>query len=113
MLEITNDKNLSKYRSRHGRKNEPTDLGSAIKDMLKAFRIEDRFHESNLVNSWEKVMGAPIAKRTTNLFIKDKKLYVYLNSAPLKQELSMSRDKILVLLTKEFGTSIINEVIIK
>lgn len=104
---------MTKYRSRHGRKNEPTDLGSAIKEMLKAFRIEDRFHESNLVNSWEKVMGAPIAKRTTKLYIRDKKLYVYLSSAPLKQELSMAREKILVLLTKEFGASVINEVIIK
>lgn len=81
--------------------------------MLKAFRIEDRFHESNLVNSWEKVMGTPIAKRTSKLYIRDKKLYVYLNSAPLKHELSMSRDKILVMLSKEFGDSVINEVIIK
>ena len=81
--------------------------------MLKAFKIEDRFHESNLVNSWEKVMGAPIAKRTSKLYIREKKLYVHLTSAPLKHELSMSRDKILVLLTKEFGESVINEVIIK
>lgn len=104
---------MTPYRSRQGRKNEPTDLGSAIKEMLKAFKIEDRFHESNLVNSWEKVMGTPIAKRTSKLYIRDKKLYVYLTSAPLKHELSMSRDKILVLLAKEFGNSIINEVIIK
>lgn len=81
--------------------------------MLKAFKIEDRFHESNLVNSWEKVMGTPIAKRTSKLYINNKKLYVYLNSAPLKHELSMSRDKILVMLSKEFGDSVINEVIIK
>lgn len=104
---------MSTYRSRHGRKNEPTDLGSAIKEMLKAFKIEDRFHESNLVGSWEKVMGSPIAKRTSKLYIKDKKLFVHLTSAPLKHELSMSRDKILVMLSKEFGDSIINEVIIK
>lgn len=104
---------MDKYKSRAGRKNEPTDLGSAINEMLKAYKIEGRFHESNLVNSWEKVMGTPIAKRTTRLYIHDKKLYVHLNSAPLKHELNMSRDKILVILTKEFGESIINEVIIK
>ena len=104
---------MEKYRSRHGRKNEPTDLGTAFKEMLKAFRIEGRFHENNLINSWEKVMGTPIAKRTSKLYIHDKKLYVFLSSAPLKHELNMSRDKILVMLTKEFGESIINEVIIK
>jgi len=81
--------------------------------MLKAFKIEGRFHESNLVNSWEKVMGSPIAKRTSKLYIHEKKLYVHLTSAPLKHELNMSREKILVMLTKEFGESIINEVIIK
>ncbi len=104
---------LEKYRSRHGRKNEPTDLGSAIKEMLQAYKIEGRFHESNLINSWEKVMGSPIAKRTSKIYILNKKLFVHLTSAPLKHELNMSRDKVLVMLTKEFGDSIINEVIIK
>ena len=104
---------MNNYRSRKGRKNEPTDLGSAINEMLKAFKIEGKFHESNLVNSWEKVMGTPIAKRTSKVYIHNKKLYVHLNSAPLKHELNMSRDKILLMLTKEFGESIINEVIIK
>lgn len=81
--------------------------------MLKAFRIEDKFDETNLINQWEKVMGTPIAKRTTKVYIYQKKLYVHLNSAPLKHELNMQRDKILVLLTKEFGKPIVNEVIIK
>ena len=81
--------------------------------MLKAFRIEDKFDETNLINQWEKVMGPPIAKRTTKVYINNKKLYVYLNSAPLKHELNMQRDKILVMLTKEFGKPIVNEVIIK
>ncbi len=81
--------------------------------MLKAFRIEDKFDETNLINQWEKVMGGPIAKRTTKIYIHQKKLYVHLSSAPLKHELSMSRDRILVMLTKEFGKPIVNEVIIK
>ena len=57
-------------------------------------------------------MGRPIAKRTSKIYIKDKS-FLYILLAPLKHELSMSRDKILVLLSKEFGDSIINEVIIK
>ncbi len=97
----------------NGRKGEPETIGNAITEMLKAFRIEGKFFEADLVNSWERVMGAPIAKRTSKIYIKDKKLFVHVSSAPLKHELSMSRDKILVLLTKEIGKSVINEVIIK
>lgn len=95
------------------RKGQPESLGEAIQEMLKSFHIEDKFNEANLVNSWEKIMGTPIAKRTSKVYIKDKKLFVHINSAPLKHELTMSRDKILVLIAKELGASIVNEVVIK
>lgn len=104
---------MTRYKSHAGRKHEPAPLGDAIRDMLKAFRIEDKFDETNLINHWEKVMGTPIAKRTSKIYIHNKKLFVHLTSAPLKHELNMSRDRILLMLTQEFGKPIVNEVIIK
>lgn len=104
---------LKQYRNHSGRKSEPSTIGEAISEMLKRFRIEDKFDETKLISQWEKVMGAPIAKRTTKIYIRNKKLFVHLSSAPLKHELNMSRDRILVLLTKEFGKPIVNEVVIK
>lgn len=94
------------------RKSQPENIGDAVKDMLKSFNIEQKFNETNLINSWERVMGLAIAKRTTKIYIKDKKLYVHLSSAPLRHELNMSKNKILVLLAKEFGQPIVNEVIL-
>ena len=96
-----------------GRKGEPEALGDAIQNMLNSFKISDKFNETDLISSWARIMGEPIAKRTSKIYIRDKKLYVHLTSAPLKHELSMSRDKILVLLTKEIGKPVVNEVIIK
>ncbi len=96
-----------------GRKGEVESIGDAIQNMLETFRISDKFNETDLVSSWAKVMGEPIAKRTSKVYIRGKKLYVHVTSAPLKHELSMSRDKILVLLTKEMGKPIVNEVVIK
>lgn len=96
----------------NARKRQPEKLGDAINEMLKSFNIEDKFHETNLVNSWERVMGAAIAKRTSKIYIREKKLYVHLTSAPLRHELNMSKNQILVLLAKEFGQPIVNEVII-
>ena len=104
---------LKQYRNHSGRKSEPSSIGEAVNDMLKRFRIEGKFDETKLISQWEKVMGAPIAKRTTKIYIRNKKLFVHLSSAPLKHELNMSRDRILVLLTKELGKPIVNEVVIK
>ena len=96
-----------------GRKAEPEKINNVITEMLKAFRIENKFYETDLLNSWERIMGKPIAKRTTKLYIRNKKLYVHISSAPLKNELNMSRDRILILLTKEIGRPLVNEVIVK
>ena len=102
-----------KYRNHSGKKSEPSTIGEAISEFLKHSRIENKFDQTNLINQWEKVMGAPIAKRTTKIYIRNKKLFVHLSSAPLKHELNMSRDRILLLLTKELGKPIVNEVVIK
>jgi predicted site-specific integrase-resolvase len=56
-------------------------------------------------------MGPAIANSTSKIFIKNKKLYVQLNSAPLKSELSMSRAKIVEILNKDLKEELLEEVI--
>ena len=67
--------------------------------------------DNELVISWEKIMGKTIAKRTQKIFIKDKKLFVKLNSAPLKSELIMSKSKIMALFFQEFGEAVVDDII--
>ena len=86
-------------------------MKEAVQDLLNAYRIKDRFDEAQLISSWEKLMGPPIAKRTNKIFIKNKVMFVELNSAPLKHELNQSKSKVLSLFSKEFGQGIVNEVI--
>ena len=77
---------------------------------LKEESLEERFSEKRLIQSWGKIMGAPIANRTSKLFIKDKTLFVTLSSAPLKQELTNAKDKVLELIHKEFGKTVVDEI---
>jgi len=55
-------------------------------------------------------MGPTIASRTARMFIKKKTLYVNMNSAPLKQELNMSKAKVLKLIHQKVGIDIIDDV---
>jgi hypothetical protein len=57
------------------------------------------------------VMGKTVANRTTKILFRDKKLFVYLTSASLRQELVNEREKIMNLLNEEAGTKIIEEII--
>ena len=77
------------------RRSEMTTLKQGFADMLNKYHLEDKFDEQQLIHSWQEIMGKPIADRTENLFIKEKKLFVKLSSAPLRQELNLSKTKIL------------------
>ena len=88
-------------------------LGDAIKQMVKSYKLEDKLSETSLINNWEKVMGTVVAKRTTNLYIHNKKLFVTLSSAPLREELIMARDTVLQRLNEEAGGEVLTEIIFR
>lgn len=86
-------------------------LKEAIERLVKTYKIEGKLNEVKLLNSWEKLMGAMVANRTNELFIRDRKLFVLLSSASLREELNMNRKKILQLLNQEAGAEVIDEVV--
>ncbi|MEO6902200.1 MAG: DUF721 domain-containing protein [Bacteroidia bacterium] len=95
--------------SRH---NEHT-LKEAIEQLLKAYKLDDKLAERSLISSWKTVMGDLIAKHTTDLYIKQKQLFVTLDSAGLRNELSLAKTKIIKMLNDEAGTEVINNIILK
>ncbi len=93
------------------RKAETSTFGEALRELLNAYQLNAKYEQTKLINSWDRLMGEPIAKRTDKIFINNKKLYVKLNSAALKQELNMSKTKILSLFIREFGEVLIEDVV--
>lgn len=90
--------------------NEKT-LKEAIEQLLHAYRIKDKLDEVKLISSWEEIMGKAIANRTSELFIKNRSLYLRLESAALKKELMMMKTRIVEMLNEKAGKSIIDGVI--
>ncbi len=86
-------------------------LKNVIDRLLKAYRLENKFNEAGLILSWEKVLGKAIANRTDELYIRERKLFVRLNSAPLRQELSLAKSRIVELLNEQFNQTIIDEIV--
>jgi predicted nucleic acid-binding Zn ribbon protein len=93
------------------RKAQTATLKDAIHGMLQHFRIDAKFKETQVINSWEKIMGTPIFNHTSNIFLRDRVLYIELDSAPLKQQLVMARSKVLELINREAGSEIIDDVV--
>lgn len=93
------------------RKADIQPIGESLKALMKAYRLDGKLSEIQLVQNWEKIMGKPIAMKTQQLYFKDGKLFVKLTSAPLKHELNMSKSKVVEILNTEAGTDVVKEII--
>lgn len=92
------------------RTNDKT-LKEAMEQMLKVYRLKGKYDETFAVKSWEEVVGKAVANRTKEIFIRDKKLFVRLESSVVKNELKMMRTQIINNLNEKAGTEVIQEII--
>ncbi len=95
------------------KKSNEQSLGQVIEELLVAYKLKSKLNEFRLIDSWEKIMGSAIAKRTEELYIQKKVLYIRLNSAVLREELFSARDKIMHMLNEEAGNQVIEEIFFK
>lgn len=92
------------------RNKHTTTVKDAMSAMLKSYNLDVKFDQTNLIATWEKIMGKAVANRTSKIFIKDNVMIITMNSAPLKHELNNSKSKVLALFEKEFGRAIVKDV---
>ena len=62
---------------------------------------------------WEKTMGSNINSYTTEIYLKNKTLYVNLSSSVLRQELSYGKQKIIDILNDEIGESVVTKIVLR
>ena len=49
------------------KKDEFQSVGQAIRDLLNRYKIANKYDEATIIDSWEKIVGKPIAKRTKKI----------------------------------------------
>lgn len=88
---------------------ESNSFTNAFRKFLVNEKLDTKYREQLLAESWGELVGTPIASRTSSVYITKKILFVKLTSAPLKQELNNNKDKVKALLQKDFG-DLFNEI---
>ncbi|HEX8040974.1 MAG TPA: DUF721 domain-containing protein [Chryseosolibacter sp.] len=93
-------------------KNEFQTMGQAIRELLNSYRLTTKFDEASVIGSWERLAGKPIARRTKKIYIRNKVLFVELDSPSMKHDFSLHKGKVLELFKNEFGAGIIADIIV-
>lgn len=87
-------------------------IGEVIRELLHTYHLETRFDEANVIGSWDKVVGAPVAKRTRQLYIRNKILFIRLDSPSLKNDFLLNKSHVLELLRKEYGPDSVADLVL-
>ncbi len=92
--------------------NEKT-MKEALKAMVEHYRLKSRLTQVSVQKTWEETMGKVIAQHTTEIKVRRNKLYISIDSAPLRQELFYGKDTIKNIMNEKLGEDFIQEVEIR
>ncbi|MDB5228952.1 MAG: RNA-binding protein [Bacteroidota bacterium] len=97
----------------HYRNSRFVSLKVVLDNMIREMRIGGKMDEMKVRKYWHELMGSYITNHTTRIYYKSGKLFVYLESSALKQELFMARAKIIANLNERLQENLIQELIIR
>ncbi len=95
------------------RKSSTQPLKGIIREYIAALGHQQKLKEVNLIVSWEAIAGKLVARHTQKIYVKNKVLYVYLNSAVLRNELMMMRDDFIHKINEHSGSEIIQKIVFR
>jgi len=92
---------------------EEKPIKQVINELLNAYKLTGKIDELKIWNHWAEIVGTVIAKNTNKLHLKAGVLSIYVESAPLKNELTFHRSVILQKINAFFEKPIVKEIHIK
>jgi len=69
--------------------------------------------EIRIQRAWGEMLGSMVSRATQNLYIKNQVLYVFLSSSVLRNELILSRKRLLKSLNDYAGEEVIRDIVIR
>ncbi|MDQ2178402.1 DUF721 domain-containing protein [Marinifilum sp. D714] len=95
------------------RRSNTQKIDELIKEVLKESKLDVKLKEYELVNSWEKVIGKTVANATTDIHIRNRRLFVAVRSSVIRNELMIIRDGLVKALNREVQANIIDEIVVR
>jgi len=95
------------------KRNNTQSLKDVLREYVDSMHIRTKLKESRLKDQWEQMLGKNAASLTQKLVIKNKVLYVYVDSSVLKNELLMMREKLILRINEMAGEKIVEKIVLK
>lgn len=94
------------------RRNEQS-LKEAMEGLVDAFGLREKLDESAIAGMWDELAGGMVAKHTVAVKLRRGRLYLKVDSAPLRQELTFLREGLITTLNTRFGREVVKEMTVE
>src|SRR3954469_13654726 len=88
-------------------------LGDAISQLFKQEKLDVKISQFTVKNGWKEIVGEMVANNTTEIYFNDKTVFVTLNSAALKHELSFRKEDLVNSINKFCGYKLVEQIVIR
>ncbi len=88
----------------------PKHIAGIIDEAMARTGLTDSLNEQRASAAWIDVVGPTINRYTTRRFVDHGVLHVFMTSAPLKNELSFNRDRIISAINRIVGVDVITDI---
>lgn len=95
------------------KKFEPQNISEVLDDIVNSKALKKGLTNAKVSQLWPKLMGENIDSYTDKLIVKNKILTISLTSAPLREELTYGKDKIIKMINEETGAKLIEKIIFR
>lgn len=92
------------------RRTEPKSIAQIVGDLLRSQNLEEGMMMHRALSVWPEVVGPVINRQTVERRVDKGVMYVRINSAAVRNELSMQRTVLIDALNKRLGQSVIKEI---
>lgn len=88
----------------------PKHIAGIIDEAMERAGLTESLNGQKAAAAWVDVVGPAINRYTTRRYVDGGVLHVYMTSAPLKNELSFNRDKLISAINRVIGAEVISDV---
>lgn len=88
-------------------------VGDIINQVLRQERLDVRLDEQRALAMWPQLVGPGINRYTTARSVKDGVLTFTISSAPLRNQLMLSRSSLITRINEALGREVIKEIIFR
>jgi len=85
-------------------------LGEVIDKLMKAYRLDGKLKEIEVLSKWEEMMGKAVAMRTRDIRIRNKILHLTLDSSVMRDELLNGKSIIIQRVNETAGYQLITDI---